>query len=64
MNLGSKLRESNVKGALAIADRIPRNTDGVPRYSRNKELAKWQAAVWILAQEVRQFQPTLTQDIK
>lgn len=60
MNLGQRLRESNIKGALTIADTIPRNKDGVPRYSRNKELAKWQAAVWILAREFRELTPQPT----
>lgn len=58
MNLGQKLRESNVRGALLIAASIPRNKDGVPRYSRNKEVAKWQAACWILSEELMRHVPT------
>lgn len=58
MNLGQKLRESNVRGALLIAATIPKNKNGVPRYSRNKELAKWQAAVWILSEELMPHVPT------
>jgi hypothetical protein len=58
MNLGQKLRESNVRGALLIAATIPKSKDGVPRYSRNKELAKWQAAVWILSEELMRHVPT------
>jgi hypothetical protein len=57
MNLGQQLRESNIRGALLIAASLPRNKDGVPRYSRNKELAKWQAAVWVLSEELKRHVP-------
>lgn len=53
-NLGTRLHEANIKGALAIVAALPRSKDGVPRYSRNKELAKWQATSWILAQQLLQ----------
>ena len=58
MNLGQQLRESNLRGALLIAGALKRNEDGVPRYSRNKELARWQAAAWILAEELKRHVPT------
>jgi len=57
MNLGQQLRESNIRGALLIAATIPRSKDGVPRYSRNKELAKWQAACWVLSEELKRHAP-------
>jgi hypothetical protein len=52
-NLGMKLRLANLEGALRLVDSIKTNEHGVPRYSRNKELAKWQATAWILAQSLR-----------
>jgi hypothetical protein len=53
MNLGTQLRESNIRGALMIAATIPKSKYGVPRYSRNKELAKWQAVAWVLSEELK-----------
>jgi hypothetical protein len=57
MNLGEQLRTGNLKRALEIVDSLPKHKDelGGPRYSRNKELAKWQAAAVSLAQEVRRL---------
>ena len=55
MNFGQQLRNDNLKRALEIVDSLPGNKDelGIPRYSRNKELAKWQAAAVCLADELR-----------
>lgn len=55
MNLGQQLHDANLKRALEIVDSLPKPKDGLggPRYSRNKELAKWQATAFCLAQELR-----------
>lgn len=53
MNLGQRLHDDNLKRAFEIADSIPKSADGVPRFSRNEELAKWQAAAYFLAEELR-----------
>lgn len=58
MNLGKKLRAANIKGSLDLVMSLPTNEHGVPRYSRNKELAKWQAAAHTLAVELQGFPVT------
>lgn len=55
MNLGQQLREENVKAALDLVMSLPANEHGVPRYSRNKDLRKWQAEAHTLAVELRGF---------
>jgi hypothetical protein len=57
MNLGEQLRTGNLKRAWGLVDSLPQHKDelGGPRYSRNKDLAKWQAAAVSLAQEVRRL---------
>lgn len=57
MNLGEELRTGNIRRALEIVDGLPQHKDGLggPRYSRDKALAKWQAAAVVLAQEVRRL---------
>lgn len=52
-SLGQQLHDANVSRALLIAEGLPRSKDGLPKYSRNKELAKWQAAAYCLAEVVR-----------
>jgi hypothetical protein len=53
--LGVTLREGNLRRAFEIVDGLPKDDMGVPRYRGDKELRKWKAAAFTLAEELRRL---------